>query len=53
MNCWTRGSSSFRNSSGGATSIDVAVTDLEGRILGHRDEPADVSGAMIGGESGT
>lgn len=24
----------------GATSIDVAVTDLEGRILGHRDEPA-------------
>jgi glucokinase-like ROK family protein len=27
----------------GATSIDVAVTDLEGRILGHRDEPADVS----------
>lgn len=27
----------------GATSIDVAVTDLEGRILGHRDEPADVA----------
>ena len=27
----------------GATSIDVALTDLEGRILGHRDEPADVS----------
>jgi glucokinase-like ROK family protein len=27
----------------GATSIDVAVTDLDGRILGHRDEPADVS----------
>ncbi len=26
----------------GATSIDVAVTDLEGRILGHRDEPADI-----------
>lgn len=26
----------------GATSVDVAVTDLEGRILGHRDEPADV-----------
>jgi len=26
----------------GATSIDVAVTDLDGRILGHRDEPADV-----------
>jgi len=24
----------------GATSIDVAVTDLDGRILGHRDEPA-------------
>ncbi len=24
----------------GATSIDVAVTDLEGRILGHHDEPA-------------
>ncbi len=27
----------------GATSIDVAVTDLDGRILGHRGEPADVS----------
>jgi glucokinase-like ROK family protein len=27
----------------GATSIDVAVTDLEGRILAHHDEPADVS----------
>ena len=27
----------------GATSIDVAVTDLAGRILAHRDEPADVS----------
>ena len=27
----------------GATSIDVAVTDLEGRILGHRDEPADIA----------
>ncbi|HEX7197305.1 MAG TPA: ROK family protein [Candidatus Limnocylindria bacterium] len=27
----------------GATSIDVAVTDLEGRILGHRDEPSDIS----------
>jgi glucokinase-like ROK family protein len=27
----------------GATSIDVAVTDLDGRILGHRDEPADIS----------
>jgi glucokinase-like ROK family protein len=27
----------------GATSVDVAVTDLEGRILGHRDEPADVA----------
>ena len=26
----------------GATSIDVAVTDLDGHILGHRDEPADV-----------
>ena len=26
----------------GATSIDVAVTDLEGRILGHRDEPAEI-----------
>jgi glucokinase-like ROK family protein len=24
----------------GATSIDVAVTDLDGRILGHHDEPA-------------
>ncbi len=24
----------------GATSIDVALTDLEGRILGHHDEPA-------------
>ena len=27
----------------GATSIDVAVTDLDGRILGHRDEPSDIS----------
>ncbi len=27
----------------GATSIDVAVTDLDGRILGHRDEPSDVA----------
>jgi glucokinase-like ROK family protein len=27
----------------GATSIDVAVTDLAGRILAHRDEPADVA----------
>ncbi|MEO8511183.1 MAG: ROK family transcriptional regulator [Chloroflexota bacterium] len=27
----------------GATSIDVALTDLDGRILGHRDEPADVA----------
>ena len=27
----------------GAMSIDVALTDLDGRILGHRDEPADVS----------
>jgi glucokinase-like ROK family protein len=27
----------------GATSIDVAITDLDGRILGHRDEPADVA----------
>ena len=27
----------------GATSIDVAVTDLEGRILGHRDEPSDIA----------
>jgi glucokinase-like ROK family protein len=27
----------------GATSVDVAVTDLDGRILGHRDEPADVA----------
>ena len=26
----------------GATSIDVAVTDLDGRILGHRDEPAEI-----------
>ena len=26
----------------GATSIDVAVTDLDGRILGHRDEPSDI-----------
>jgi glucokinase-like ROK family protein len=26
----------------GASSIDVAVTDLEGRILGHRDEPAEI-----------
>lgn len=41
---------SFRGDAGhllvadlGATSIDVAITDLDGRILGHRDEPADVS----------
>jgi glucokinase-like ROK family protein len=27
----------------GATSIDVAITDLDGRILGHRDEPSDVA----------
>ena len=27
----------------GATSIDVALTSLDGRILGHHDEPADVS----------
>jgi glucokinase-like ROK family protein len=27
----------------GATSIDVAVTSLDGRILGHRDEPADIA----------
>ena len=27
----------------GATSIDVAVTSLDGRILGHHDEPADIS----------
>ena len=27
----------------GATRIDVAVTDLDGRILGHRDEPADIA----------
>ena len=27
----------------GATSIDVAITDLDGRILGHRDEPADIA----------
>ena len=26
----------------GATSIDVAVTDLDGRILGHHDEPAPI-----------
>jgi glucokinase-like ROK family protein len=26
----------------GATSIDVAVTTLDGRILGHRDEPASI-----------
>jgi glucokinase-like ROK family protein len=26
----------------GATSIDVAITNLDGCILGHRDEPADV-----------
>lgn len=26
----------------GATSIDVAVTDLDGRILGHHDEPAKI-----------
>lgn len=41
---------SFRGDAGhlfvadlGATSIDVAITDLDGRILGHRDEPADVA----------
>jgi glucokinase-like ROK family protein len=41
---------SFRSDAGhvlvadlGATSIDVAVTDLDGRILGHRDEPADIA----------
>ena len=27
----------------GATSIDVAVTTLDGRILGHLDEPADIA----------
>ncbi len=27
----------------GATSIDVAVTTLDGRIRGHRDEPADIA----------
>jgi glucokinase-like ROK family protein len=27
----------------GATSIDVAITDLEGRILAHRDEPSDIA----------
>jgi len=27
----------------GATSIDVAVTSLDGRILGHHDEPADIA----------
>lgn len=27
----------------GATSIDVAVSDLDGRILAHRSEPADVA----------
>ena len=26
----------------GATSIDVAITDLDGRILGHHDEPAQI-----------
>ena len=26
----------------GATSIDVAVTDLDGRILAHHDEPAEI-----------
>ena len=26
----------------GATSIDVAVTSLDGRILGHHDEPAEI-----------
>jgi len=26
----------------GATSIDVALTSLDGRILGHRDEPAEI-----------
>jgi glucokinase-like ROK family protein len=27
----------------GATSIDVAITDLDGTILGHRDEPSDIA----------
>ena len=27
----------------GATSIDVALTSLDGRILAHRDEPADIA----------
>ncbi len=27
----------------GATSIDVAVTSLDGRILGHHDEPAEIA----------
>ncbi len=27
----------------GASSIDVAVTSLDGRILGHHDEPADIA----------
>ena len=41
---------SFRSDAGhvlvadlGATSIDVAVTTLDGRILGHTDEPADIA----------
>ncbi len=33
----------------GATSIDVAITTLDGRILGHHDEPADIaSGPEVG-----
>jgi glucokinase-like ROK family protein len=33
----------------GATSIDVAVTTLDGRILGHRDEPAEIeAGPEVG-----
>jgi glucokinase-like ROK family protein len=33
----------------GATSIDVALTTLDGRILGHRDEPAQIeSGPEVG-----
>ncbi len=27
----------------GATSVDVAITTLDGRILGHHDEPADIA----------
>jgi glucokinase-like ROK family protein len=33
----------------GATSIDVAVTTLDGRILGHHDEPAEIeAGPQVG-----